>query len=88
LFSPNGRPAPGIVTTHDEFAISWSAAEAAEKVERLLSTANEAEARQQFRLCSQSQWNYATAKIALADGAWRQAITPIVYRPFDNRFTV
>lgn len=88
LFSPNGRPAPGIVTTHDEFAISWTAAEAAEKVERLLSTANEAEARQQFRLCSQSQWKYAAAKSALADGAWRQAIMPIAYRPFDTRFTV
>jgi predicted helicase len=88
LFSPNGRPAPGIVTTHDEFAISWTAAEAAKKVERLLSTTNEAEARQQFRLCSQSQWNYAAAKSALADGAWRQAIVPIAYRPFDTRFTV
>lgn len=88
LFSPNGRPAPGIVTTHDEFAISWTAAEAAEKVERLLSTANEAEARQHFRLCSQNQWNYAAAKSALADGAWRRAITPIAYRPFDTRYTV
>ena len=88
LFSPNGRPAPGIVTTHDEFAISWSAAEAAEKVERLLATANEAEARQHFRLCSQIQWNYAAAKAALADGAWREAITPIAYRPFDTRWTV
>ena len=88
LFSPNGRPAPGIVTTHDEFAISWSAVEAAEKVELLLATATEADARQLFRLCSQSQWNYAAAKVALADGAWRQAITPIAYRPFDTRFTV
>ncbi|TWH04018.1 putative helicase [Ochrobactrum sp. J50] len=88
LFSPNGRPAPGIVTTHDEFAISWTAVESAEKVERLLSTANEAEARQLFRLCSQNQWNYASAKSALADGAWRQTITPIVYRPFDIRYTV
>ncbi|MCB1440421.1 MAG: N-6 DNA methylase [Nitratireductor sp.] len=88
LFSPNGRPAPGIVTTHDEFAISWTAAEAAEKVERLLSTASEAEARQHFRLCSQNQWSYVAAKSALADGTWRQAITPILYRPFDTRFTV
>ena len=87
LFSPNGRPAPGIVTTQDEFAISWSAAEAAAKVERLLNTANESEARQLFRLCSQSQWNYAAAKSALADGAWRKEITPIAYRPFDTRHT-
>lgn len=88
LFSPNGRPAPGIVTTQDEFAISWTAAEAVEKVERLLSTKNEAEARQHFRLCSQSQWNYDAAKIALADGTWRSSVTPIAYRPFDTRFTV
>ena len=88
LFAPNGRPAPGIVTTHDEFAISWTAEEAAEKVERLLATANEAEAREHFRLCSQSQWNYAAAKIALADNAWREAITTLAYRPFDHRYTV
>ncbi|PXA89283.1 hypothetical protein DMC47_28820 [Nostoc sp. 3335mG] len=88
LFSPNGRPAPGIVTTHDEFAISWSAADANQKVERLLATASEADARQLFRLCSQSQWNYETTKIALADGAWRRTITPIAYRPFDYRYTV
>lgn len=67
LFSPNGRPAPGIVTTHDEFAISWSAQEAAEKVKRLLATSSESEARQHWRLCSQNQWNYAAAKLALAD---------------------
>jgi len=88
LFSPNGRPAPGIVTTQDEFAISWNAAEAVEKVDVLLATANEAEARKIFRLCSQDQWNYAAAKLALADGAWRQAVTPIAYRPFDMRYTV
>ena len=88
LFSPNGRPAPGIVTTHDQFAISWSAQEAVNKVETLLSTENEAEARQHFRLCSQSQWNYTAAKAALADEGWRQEIIPVAYRPFDTRFTV
>lgn len=88
LFSQDGRPAPGIVTTQDEFAISWNAAEAAEKVERLLATTSEAEARQQFRLCSQSQWAYKAAMSSLADRAWRQQVTPIAYRPFDTRFTV
>ena len=38
IFSPNGDPAPGIVTTHDQFAISWTPEEAAAKVERLLAT--------------------------------------------------
>jgi predicted helicase len=88
LFCLNGRPAPGIVTTHDEFAISWTAAESAEKVERLLATASEAEARLQFRLCSQNQWNYLAAKAALANGEWRNAIVPITYRPFDIRNTI
>lgn len=88
LFCPNGRPAPGIVTTHDEFAISWTASEAAEKVERLLATASEADARRHFRLCSQNQWNYGAAKTALANGEWREAIVPINYRPFDIRNTV
>lgn len=88
MFSPNGRPAPGIVTTHDEFAISWSATEAIEKVERLLATDNEAEARTMWRLCSQNQWNYSAAKLALADGAWQEAVTSIAYRPFDTRYTI
>jgi hypothetical protein len=55
IFSPNGDPAPGIVTTHDEFAISWTEDEAIQKVERLLATQTESEARELFRLCSQAQ---------------------------------
>lgn len=88
IFAPNGDPAPGIVTTHDAFAISWTAEEAAEKVERLLATDTEAEARELFKLCSQDQWRYPRAKAELADGAWRQKIVPILYRPFDVRWTV
>lgn len=88
IFAPNGAPAPGIVTTHDEFAISWTAAEAAEKVERLLATQTEAEARELFKLCSQDQWRYDRAKRELADGNWRERIVPILYRPFDVRWTV
>ena len=46
----NGDPAPGIVTTHDGFAISWTREEAIAKVERFLATANEEEARAIWRL--------------------------------------
>lgn len=88
VFAPNGDPAPGIVTTHDEFAISWSAEEAAQKVERLLATSTEAEARELFALCSQDQWRYSRAKQELADGKWREKVVPILYRPFDVRWTV
>ena len=88
IFRPNGDPAPGVVTTHDEFAISWTKEEAIAKVDRLLATATEAEARQLFTLCSQKQWSYDRAKSELADGAWRSKVTPILYRPFDVRWTI
>lgn len=88
LFSPNGRPAPGIVTTQDEFAISWTPHDAIEKVESLLASKDEAAARKLFRLCSQSQWNYEIAKKMLSKQDWKKLVMPISYRPFDNRVTV
>ena len=88
IFSPNGDPAPGIVTTHDQFAISWTPEEAASKIERLLNTASEEDARAIWRLCSQKQWQYGRAKRELADGRWRNRIERILYRPFDVRTTV
>lgn len=86
--SPNGAPAPGIVTTHDEFAISWTRDEAVGKVERFLATTHEEEARAVWRLCSQNQWNYARAKKELVSDEWREHVVPILYRPFDMRWTV
>jgi hypothetical protein len=88
LFSSNGNPAPGIVTTHDQFAISWTRHELEEKVALLVSTRTEAEARRHFRLCSQSQWSYESAKKNLSRGWWEEEISTINYRPFDKRFTV
>lgn len=88
IFRPNGDPAPGIVTCHDQFAISWSRGEAIKKVERLLATETEEEARRLFRLCSQGQWQYALAKSELARDTWQQETTEILYRPFDRRWTV
>ena len=88
IFAPVGDPAPGIVTTHDQFAISFSKEEAIDKVERLVATSNETEARRLFRLCSQSQWNYQEAKKKLKGGDWRNKVVPILYRPFDMRWTV
>lgn len=88
IFALNGEPAPGLVTCQDEFAISWSAEEAARKVETLLATESETRARSLFRLCSQSQWDYATARAALSRGDWRNQAGPVLYRPFDTRWTV
>ncbi|MCA3323715.1 MAG: N-6 DNA methylase, partial [Roseomonas sp.] len=87
-FSPSGPPAPGIVTTHDQFAISWSEGEACAKVEQFLKTQTEQEARSIWKLCSQEQWNYNRAMKGLANGAWRELVKPISYRPFDIRYTV
>jgi predicted helicase len=84
----NGDPAPGIVTTHDEFAISWSKKEAMRKTRALLDSKDEAEARKEFRLCSQEQWNYDRAKAHLGSNDWEKNIGQILYRPFDQRWTV
>ena len=87
IISENGAQR-GFVTTHDQFAISWSEEEAREKVRRFLRTESEAEARSLWRLCSQSQWNYARAKEELATGLWEDSVQPVLYRPFDIRWTV
>ena len=88
IFSVNGDPAPGIITTHDQFAISWTPEEAVAKVERLLATRSEEEARGIWRLCSQNQWQYDRAKQELANGSWREHVELVLYRPFDIRATV
>lgn len=88
IFSRNGDPAPGIVTTHDQFAVSWDPEEAAAKIERFLATDTESEARQLWRLCKQNQWQYGRAKAELADQVWRTKVQSLLYRPFDIRATV
>ena len=88
LFNPNGDPAPGIVTTHDQFAISWDKVEAVSKVRNLLASETEEEARKIFRLCTQKQWNYGKAKESLRKSDWESELKELLYRPFDHRFTV
>jgi predicted helicase len=88
IFSENNDPAPGIVTTHDQFAISWTEHEAKQKIQLFLQTPSEQAARAIWKLCTQSQWNYSRAKRDLADQEWRNRITRILYRPFDVRWTV
>ncbi|NJO91515.1 MAG: adenine methyltransferase, partial [Chloroflexia bacterium] len=88
ILGNNGDPAPGIVTTQDEFAISFSKEEQSKKVNQLIESANENEARKLFRLCTQDQWNYDKAKKELITGAWKAKLRTIQYRPFDVRTTV
>jgi predicted helicase len=88
IFGENGDPAPGIVTTHDEFAIAFTEAEIRSNVQALLRTETEEEARELFQLCTQNQWKYHDAMQALANADWPKQITRILYRPFDFRWTV
>ena len=88
IMGRNGDPAPGIVTTHDEFAISWTPDDAIKKVEVLISTDDEEEARQHFRLCKTSQWSYLTAKNYLSKNNVENKIIDIQYRLFDFRHTI
>lgn len=87
LMGENGDPAPGIVTTHDQFAISFTPEEQAEKIEWLVSSPDEDTARGRFRLCTQNQWDYATAKGSLGRADWKKDILAVAYRPFDRRVT-
>jgi predicted helicase len=82
------RIGTGFVTTHDSFAIAFTPDEIGKNVEEFLETTDEDDARRHFTLCGQSQWNYAKAKVALKNGKWRDEIRPVLYRPFDNRYTV
>jgi predicted helicase len=88
IFSPVGDPAPGIVTTHDQFAISFTPEEAKRKVRQLLSTATEGDARRSFRLCTQEQWSYKRAQEELATLDLDARLRQVLYRPFDKRWTI
>lgn len=87
-FAPNGRAAPGFLTTHDDYAIAFTKQEIEANVAALVATRTEGEARDRFKLCSQAQWHYQQAKKALAGGAWRKQVVQCLYRPFDVRWTV
>ena len=88
IFAPMGDPAPGIVTTHDEFAISFTPKEAQAKVEALIATQSEAEARRLFRLCKQAQWSYERAMKELPEIDLKSETRAVAYRPFDIRWTI
>jgi predicted helicase len=88
IFSENGKPAPGFLTTHDRFAIAFTEAKMKVNVETLARTRNEKQARATFKLCGQAQWQYATARAVLRRSRWHEQIRSCLYRPFDRRWTV
>ena len=88
LFSLNGRPAPGLATQHDQFAVSMSRKSSIEKVKKLISSVSEEDANKHFSLCGQSQWNYQNAKNNLSQMDWEADYSRYYYRPFDLRHTI
>lgn len=88
ILDVNGDPAPGVVTTHDEFAISFTENEAIGKVEALVATPTEKEARNLFRLCKQNQWSYDSAKKELSRLNLQGNTAELSYLPFDTRWTI
>lgn len=88
IFSPMGDPAPGFATQHDDFAISFSKAEAQTKVTTFLAATSEGEAREIFDLCAQDQWQYKRATQELRQLDIETKTITVTYRPFDTRWTV
>ena len=81
-------PAPGFVTCHDQFAISITKSETILKIKQLINSIDKTEACRYYKLCTTSQWNYATTKKNLENTKWINDLTDINYRPFDKRFTI
>lgn len=88
IFSVNGDPAPGGVSTHDQFAVSFTEAAAIEKARALASSPTEDDARTKFRLCSTDQWSFEAAKKALSNLDIESNTQSIMFRPFDIRWTI
>ena len=80
--------ASGVVTARDSFTIHHSAAEVQETIEIFLGLSDH-EARERFNLGADARdWKVSSARKELeADGPDYQRIVPIMYRPFDRRYT-
>ena len=78
----------GVTTARDRFTIHHSAAEVRETIETFLGLSDQ-EARERFNLGADVRdWKVSLArKDLLDDGPDYQRIVPIMYRPFDRRYT-
>ena len=80
--------ASGVVTARDRFTIHHSATEVQETIETFLGLSDQ-DARERFNLGADARdWKVSSARKELeADGPDYQRIVPIMYRPFDRRYT-
>jgi hypothetical protein len=78
----------GIVTARDSLTIGWSSNEIFGRVERFLSLPTES-ARLEYDLREDTQeWKVTDAQQDIREAGFRRSfVTPVLYRPFDIRFT-
>jgi len=78
----------GIVTARDHLAVRWSEEEVWDTVRDFISLKEE-EAREKYHLGKDARdWKVALAQTDLKNsGPKRERVVPILYRPFDTRFT-
>jgi hypothetical protein len=78
----------GAITGRDSLNISFNIAEVKEKIENF-KTLKEEDAREYFKIKKDSRdWTYRTALKDANDNFDVQKILPILYRPFDKRYTL
>jgi len=79
----------GFKSRQDDFAITFHPDALASNIETLLRPGmSESELRTHFALCTTAHWDFARARKRLPQIDWRKEIRPVMFRPFDFRFTL
>ena len=81
--------ASGVITARDRFTIHHSVAEVRETIETFLGLSDQ-DARERFNLGADARdWKVSSARKELEDDGpdYQRRIVPIMYRPFDRRYT-
>lgn len=81
--------AAGFKSQQDEFAIGFDGQSIEQNIARLIdASSTETSLRDAFELCKSNQWNFGRAKARLSQLNWRNDIQPVLFRPFDRRYTI
>ncbi|MHB8411415.1 MAG: type ISP restriction/modification enzyme [Candidatus Acidiferrales bacterium] len=90
--SRKGRLLPfygaGFTTRHDAFAVGFTEKELLSHISEFLNpSANEAELRERFSLCTSAHWSFKKSRNELTIATAKEHLVRFLYRPFDWRFT-
>ncbi len=78
----------GFATQQDEFAVAFDGREFGHRMEDLKASKSRKEISSIYRMCSTNQWNYERAKAFASTDEWAKKVSPVSYRPFDERFSI